>query len=136
MAILKNKEQILAADDLGRETVAVPEWGGEVIVRQMTGAERDAWEMALIWREGEEPEPARARVMSNIRARLVALCAIDDSGARLFSDADAAALGRKNGDAIDRLYQAAKRLNRLTKADVAAAEKNSGPGPSADSTSA
>jgi hypothetical protein len=135
MAIL-SKEQILAASDLERETVAVPEWGGEVIVRQMTGAERDAWEMALVPQEGEEKAAARARAFTNIRARLVALCAIDEAGYRLFTQADADFLGRKSGEVIDRVYQAAKRLNRLTKADVAAAEKNSAPGPSEGSTSA
>ena len=38
MALL-SKEQILKSDDLKSEIVAVPEWGGDVKVRVMTGTE-------------------------------------------------------------------------------------------------
>ena len=37
-----DKAAILTADDLGRREVAVPEWGGTVLIRGLTGAERDA----------------------------------------------------------------------------------------------
>ncbi len=42
------REQILQSDDLPRETVQVPEWGGEVQVRTMTGTDRDAFVASLI----------------------------------------------------------------------------------------
>ena len=42
-----SKEAILAADDLPREKVNVPEWGGEVLVRTMSGTDRDAFEASL-----------------------------------------------------------------------------------------
>ena len=38
------QEQIRAASDLKTEEVYVPEWGGSVLMRGMTGTERDAWE--------------------------------------------------------------------------------------------
>ena len=38
-----SKDAILAADDLPRETVHVPEWGGDVYVRTMSGTDRDAF---------------------------------------------------------------------------------------------
>jgi hypothetical protein len=39
------RSQILAADDLPREAVAVPEWGGVTVwVRTLTGTERDRFE--------------------------------------------------------------------------------------------
>ncbi len=46
------KEAILAADDLPRETVLMPEWGGDVYVRTMSGTDRDAFESSLIARDG------------------------------------------------------------------------------------
>ena len=45
-----SKDAILAADDLPRETVHVPEWGGDVYVRTMSGTDRDAFETSLIAR--------------------------------------------------------------------------------------
>ncbi len=40
------------ADDLPRETVSVPEWGGEVLVRTMSGTDRDAFEASLLEKDG------------------------------------------------------------------------------------
>lgn len=133
MGILGRNEIVgIEGADLQREVVDVPEWGGSVIVRELTGAERDAWEMSLTVTDDE----AKDSKLLNLRARLVALSIIDEAGNRIFLAADADALGRRSARALDRLYQVAKRLSRLTRADVAAAEKNSAPGPSDASTSA
>ncbi len=43
MAHALTGEEILGADDLPTEVVPVPEWDGTVIVRTLTGAERDHW---------------------------------------------------------------------------------------------
>ena len=72
------KDQILAAEDLGKELVSVPEWGGHVYVKVMNGAERDAWEASIVGATGSQ------RNLQNIRARLVALTACDGGGLRLF----------------------------------------------------
>ena len=86
---LLTKEQILGAADLEHRDVAVPEWGGTVRVRCMTGEERDAYESALY--NGDKVN------LDNVRARLLVLTVIDEQGARLFADeADIAALGRKS----------------------------------------
>ena len=84
------KEAILAADDLPRETILVPEWGGDVYVRTMSGTDRDAFESSLIARDG-----AKDGRMENVRARLVALTLCDATGSRLFEDGEIVALGRK-----------------------------------------
>jgi len=133
MGLLGRKEILeLQGTDLQRETVDVPEWGGSVIVRELTGTERDAWEMSLTVLDGENKDSR----LQNLRARLVALSVVDEAGTRIFSAEDAGMLGCRNARVLDRLYQTSKRLSRLTRADVAAAEKNSAPGPSDGSTSA
>ena len=98
------KEAILAADDLPREIVPVPEWGGDVYVRTMNGTDRDAFEASLIGKEGR---------LENVRARLVSLAVCDESGSRLFGDADVAALGAKSAKALDRVFAVAQRLNGI-----------------------
>lgn len=98
------REQILQCDDLPREIIKVPEWGGEVQVRTMTGTDRDAFEASLIGKEGR---------LENVRARLVSLAVCDESGDRLFGDADIAALGAKSAKALDRVFAVAQRLNGI-----------------------
>lgn len=110
------KEQILSASDLEYEEVEIPEWGGTLRLRPMTGSERDAWETSVF----QDGKPNFA----NVRARLVSLCAVDEKGERLFSEADAEALGKKSASALDRAFQVAQRLNALSPSDIEDLAKN------------
>jgi hypothetical protein len=106
-----NREQILAADDLRRETVEVPEWGGSVIVQTMTGADRDAWEASIVTTAGKAD-------LRNMRAKLAAACVVDENGQRLFSVADIESLSAKSAGALDRITRVAQRINRLGDAQL------------------
>ena len=119
---------ILSAQDLKTEDVAVPEWGGSVRVRTMTGTERDAFLAEL------KRDDAGKVVAAEYGTRLLAYCLVGDDGARLFADADVAALGAKSGVALQRAFTAADRLNSTSEAAVQGAEKNSPPDPSAASS--
>lgn len=109
--------KIKAADDLPREAVTVPEWDVTVWVRSMTGTERDRWEADML-------QLGEGRALENIRARLVLLTAVDANGVRLFGDDDAEWLGGKGAAALDRLFAAASKLNRLGKRDLEALAGN------------
>lgn len=109
-----SRDDILGADDLPMEEVEVPEWGGSVFVRSMTGAERDQFETDLISNNTDD----KSVNLKNMRARLVALCAVDDAGERLFSSQDATELGSKSAAALDRVFSRAQTLNGLGNADV------------------
>lgn len=113
MALL-SRDAILAADDREYEVVPCPEWGGEVRLRSLTGSERDAYEQSLVQTRGK----SREMNLRNARAKLVALCAVDENGNRLFTDADVNALGKKNAKPLDRLFDAARRLAGLSEDDV------------------
>lgn len=114
------KEQILSAADRKTEEVAVPEWGGSVLVATMSGAARDAWEASLVTRKGAKVETNT----TNMRARLVAACVVDESGAQVFSAEDIDALGQKSGAALERVCRVAQRLNALTGAELESAKGN------------
>ena len=43
-----SREDIAQADDIVIEAVDVPEWGGTVLVKGMTGAERDRFEISML----------------------------------------------------------------------------------------
>lgn len=114
------RDEILKALDLPTEELEVPEWGGSVLVRGMTGTERDAFEVEIVSMHGKKAELQR----ENIRAKLVARCIVDDEGKRVFTDADVEKLGQKSASALDRVFEVAQRLSGLTKGDVEALEKN------------
>ena len=46
------RDQILAVSDIQTEEVHVPEWGGTVLVRGLTGAERDEFEAGMATPQG------------------------------------------------------------------------------------
>ncbi|WLQ15649.1 hypothetical protein O5O45_06930 [Hahella aquimaris] len=117
-----NKAQILSAQDIECVDVDVPEWGGTVRVALMSGAARDDYEGSLIRLAADG---TAQRDLTNIRAKLVAVCLVDDNGERLFSESDVKALGAKSCAALDRVYHVAARLNRLTQGEVEDAAKNS-----------
>ena len=129
---LLSKTAILAAQDLQTEDVEVPEWGGAVRVRSFTGRERDAFESSMVRGEGRN----RKVDLTNMRARLVGLTVIDETGQRLFTDDEVDLLGAKSGAALDRVFAVAQKLNGLSGADVEELSKNSSGVPSAVSTSA
>ncbi len=118
-----DKQAILSAADLKTEKVEVPEWGGAVTVSQITAADRDRFEASIYVGEGT----ARKTNTANMRARLCAICLVDEKGERLFSDEEANALGKKNADVMDRLFDIAQRLNGMNKAEADKAKKDSAP---------
>lgn len=113
MAILK-RDEILAADDITRELVPVPEWGGEVFVKSMSGTERDNFEASIVTKRGNDAQVN----LKNIRAKLAAACLCDENGKRLFSDADIPVLAAKSAAALQRVFEVAQRLSGIGEADV------------------
>ncbi len=111
--------------------VSVPELGGRLHVRVLSGAERDAWEATIVETRGKD----RVVNLRNIRARLAALCCCDAAGKRMFTDAQAEALGRKSARALERIFSAARKVNGLSEEDVEELAGNSPSGPSGSSGS-
>lgn len=122
MSTILNRAAILAANDLATVTVDVSEWGGAVIIRSMTGAQRDAYETSLMTKDAS----GRYTIdTENMRAKLVIFTAVDETGTPLFTLDDLPALASKSAAVIERLFVAAQRINGLSKDAVADAEKNS-----------
>lgn len=130
MALL-TRDAILQAQDLPTVDVEVPEWGGTVRVRALTGAERDAFEQSIVEQRGKSTKMN----LANLRAKLVALTVVDEEGKRLFSDADAKLLGQKSALALNRVFEVAQKLSGLSPEDVEELTKNSEDGQSEGSTS-
>jgi hypothetical protein len=117
--IMLSKELILGASDLPIEEVQVPEWAGVVYVKTLKGRERDAFEQSII-----DAKKKGGTNLVNVRARLAVRVLTDDKGNRVFTDADADALGEKSGKALDRIFDVAQRLSGIGAKEVAELEKN------------
>lgn len=116
------KNAILSQSDREIEMVEVPEWGGVVFVRSLSGEERDQFEASIIERNGRDVRTN----LRNLRARLVVLAACDESGNPIFSPGDADALGAKSAAALDRIFSVAQRLSGLRENDVQELAENFG----------
>jgi len=103
------REQILSAEDLKTEEVQVPEWGGVVIVQELTATDRDAYETSVVTVEGDDVQINAL----NMRSKLAALSMVDDAGGRLFTQKDVVALGKKSATAVDRIVDVARRLSGI-----------------------
>jgi hypothetical protein len=112
-----NKEQILSKSELKKQTVSVPEWGGEVCVSEMSGAARDQWEQSLQERDGKN------RLVSP-RAKLVVATVVDEAGNRLFDDKDVEKVARLSANSLERICAVAQKLNRLLGEDLEDLRKN------------
>lgn len=124
-----SKQQIMEAKDVTFEIVDVPEWGGKVRVKVMTGPERDQWELANIDGRGKLQKFS----FKNVRAITAAFTIVDENGKRMFETNEIMELAKKSGPALDRVWTVASRLNKLTQADVEELAGNSDSGHSDDS---
>ncbi len=123
--IVLGKDGILGAEDLITEAVEVEEWGGWVLIRTLTGRERDRLEADILTgRNG------KAGVnLDNVRAKMVVATAVDDDGKQLFTLGDVVKLGEKSGTALSKVATVAQRLAGLSTTDVEELAKNSSRGP-------
>lgn len=114
------RDAILAVQDIQTEAVEVPEWGGTVYVRGMTGSERDAFEESVTQGRGRNQRVT----LENFRAKLLVRTLVNEAGERLFGDDEVEALGRKSAAAVQRVFDVAARLSGLGTRDIEELTKN------------
>lgn len=159
------KDQILASrDNRKTQIVEVPEWfdGGEVIIIELTGKQRDAFENEMIEIRGKGKHATQHLNLKNVRAKLVARCIVDPADfnvvqidvekniggvstvdvavlkaghnpKRFFTDIEANDLGDTSAIALNRVFEACQHLSGITEADVEELVGELGNGQSEDS---
>ena len=108
-----NREDILNAKDIKDTEVEVPEWGGTVLVRTLTGAQRAA---VLDGAMGEDGKVSSLELYPRL---IVAGCVEPE-----FSKADVEALNEKSASAIEVVAKAIMGISGISKDDVEKSEKN------------
>ena len=118
------RESIFAASDLQRQEMNIPEWGCKITVRGLTAHERDEVEDSQAVRQalgGEKPT-----AFAGFRALVCSRGIINpETGARVFSNDDALALGEKSAAVLERIVDVVILLSGMGIGAVARAEGNS-----------
>ena len=122
-----SKDDIFKADDLPTKDMDIPEWGGTLTIRTLTGAERDEWESAFVNQDKID--------IRGLKARLVQLTTMNGDGQQMFTKADLRKINSKSASVIDRIFQVSQRLSGLTKEDAEELVGNSGTAPTVSSGS-
>lgn len=107
-------EEIFAADDIEVALVEVPEWGGAVLLRAMSGEEAGKFVEAL---KDDTHKTTQA-------IKIVALCAVDEKGAPLFSEHQVGRLAKKSLRALMRLQTKAIEINGLSTEETTKLKKD------------
>ncbi len=120
--MLLTRDQILKCEDIQVEKVDIPEWGGYVFVKGMSGKERGQLEASMSLMKGAYKEDN----WKLYRAKLLVLTVVDSetNGNRIFSEDDVNALNEKSAAVLDRLTDVAQRLSGYRKQDVEEITKN------------
>ncbi len=107
---IASREQAVAVDDLEKEVVTVDRWGFDVVVSEMTGEERIAYD-DIVAKEGQ----------SQIMHALLLVCLKDGDGNPIFTSIDE--VRKKSWRNLKKLFDVAIRVNKLSNADIEALEK-------------
>lgn len=109
-----SRDQILGADDRKTDEVEVPEWGGSVRIRSMSGAELQEYVRAVAETKDEVDNVDDVLL-------LVHFSIVDDSGNRLFpAKDDVKLLAEKNIHVLNKIAQACMGVNGLDQKEVVA----------------
>jgi hypothetical protein len=111
------REEILSKSSLKKEVLTIKEWGGDVIVSEMSGSMRDAWEQAITEKD------SLGKLVSP-RAKLIAFTVVDEEGNRVFKDGDIESIGKISSKILEKILIVAMRLNSLGADEIDSAKKN------------
>jgi hypothetical protein len=133
MGNLLDKKKLLERDELLTEKVEF-ENGDYVYVRQMTGHERDVFERSLYVMD-EKGKPTTK--LDDFRAKLAVVTICDEEGKLLLDPKDFLLLSNAMSAAkLEKVVNAAQKLNAISEADKEALVKNSDAGQPGNSSSA
>lgn len=116
------RDDILGVDDLQRVEVEVPEWGGTVFVRELSALERDTFGADYAGAgDGAGVNPEK---LKDFRAKIAAMCIVEETGDQLFSEKDIVGLGKKSSTAMDRVVNKVLEISGMNVTAVDDAKKN------------
>lgn len=111
------RDRILSADDIGRTTIEVPEWGCELEVRTVTAGERSKMIRSALTDEGTLDTTTLFPML------IIGSCFDPETGEQVFEADDITALQGKSAAAVERVGQKAMEMSGMTSEAVDAEGK-------------
>ena len=104
------RDKIMAAEDIPSESVSVPEWGVDVLVKGMSAGER------IRLMQNAFDQNTQQVNMSIVYPDVLVACTFDPkTGEAVFSDEDKSAILAKSSAAVERLANVGLRLSGIGK---------------------
>lgn len=129
MRVALTRDQILGGCKLETRTVHIERLGGDVILREWSGVERDQW-------DDYATRATKSGTSACYLAHAACLSIVDESGKLMFSTGDAKALNEALPTRVlEDIWGVISEMNALTKKDKEQVEKNSSTGQSDNSGS-
>lgn len=119
MSKFLSRDDILSAA-IKTDEVDVPEWGGKVLVRELTSHEATELGFGMVTDEGGID---RSKV-PDMMAKAVVLAVVDENGDRLFSEDDIELLRQKSFGPIQRIAKTIFDLSTMSKTKEGDDSKN------------
>ena len=119
MSTYLSRKQIVSTQGLLTTEVEVPEWGGKVLVRELTAIEATDFGLkavaggAFISRGGAR-DSLQISELVNMYPRIIAMCVVDDSLAPILSEDDIRALSARSVVPIQRIIEEVFLLSGLS----------------------
>ncbi len=107
---LLTAEQILSAK-LKVKQINIPEWGGEILLREPTGYERAEYEEMLTKTDNDLE-------LRKLRGICASKCLVTEKGDRLFSDEQIDQLNKTSADALDRVLKSYNIMSQIKDDDI------------------
>ena len=109
--ILSRDEIIECGAKRETKSLAVPEWGGEVLLREISAGEYD--KLQVITQQALEYKADQTK----IRANWVAAFLSNEDGSRMFKDSEVSKVSAMGAKAIDRIYEGGQLFNALDESE-------------------
>lgn len=112
-----SRDQILKAEDRKKVVVSIPEWGGDVLLMEMSAKDRDEIENSINLHSGKID-------YRDLKVRYAAYSIIGEDGEKLFTSEDVDALSQKSGKALDKIFKQVEKLNYFSDEELVKKSKN------------
>lgn len=110
MSTYLSRDDILSAQDFRTDEVEVPEWGGTVLVRELSAMEAENIGFSMADKQGNI-DLSKAK---GLAVRTVALGVIDEDYRKVFTRKDVEALGKHSRIAINRIATRIMQLSGMS----------------------
>ena len=117
MGLITSANSILGKDDFHYEVIEVPEWGGDLRLKSLSGSERSQ----IIKATQKQKDTA-----DGVFEKCIIYAAVDEEGRRIFNDDDATlkVLQTKDAGVTQRIGRKVLEISGLSRDALQIAEKN------------